>query len=138
MSMRDYAVDDYGLLMTREMLKMVASKVCEGYTEEDYEDDEFAFNEELCDEGIVEYIGDFTGEAIVINDNGENMWGDSESYNSDIIYFAPTKKISTLFKAAYKDMDEMIEEFRDRLGEYLPADFDYRKYIRHISGIYFG
>ena len=138
MSMRDYAVDDYGLLMTREMLKMVASKVCDNYTEEEYEDDEFAFNEELYDDGIVEYIGSFTGESIAINDNGENIWNNSEGYDDDIIYYVPTKNISTLFKAAYKNVDEMIAEFKCRLGEYLPDDFDYRKYIRHISGTYFG
>lgn len=138
MSMRDYAVDDYGLLMTREMMKMVVSKVCADYTEEDYEDDEFSFNEVLYDEGLVEYIGDFTGESIVINDYGENVWGDSESYRGDVIWYVPTKNISTLFKAAYKNINEMIDEFRDELGEYFPADFDYRKYIRHISGTYFG
>ena len=138
MSMRDYAVDDYGLLMTREMLKIVASKVCEDYTDDDYEDDEFAFNEELYDEGLVEYIGSFTGESIAINDNGESRWSNSETYDDDMIYYVPTRNISTLFKAAYKNVDEMIEEFKSRLGEYLPADFDYRKYIRHISGTYFG
>lgn len=138
MSMRDYAVDDYGLLMTKEMMKMVVSKVCEDYTEDDYTEDPLGFNEELYDKGIVEYIGSFTGESIVLNDNGENIWSVSESYDDDMIYYVPTSKISTLFKAAYKDMDEMINEFRNRLGEYLPTDFDYRKYIRHISGTYYG
>lgn len=138
MSMKDYAVDDYGLLMTREMLKMVASNVCEDYTDDDYEDDEFAFNETLYDEGLVEYIGSFTGEAIAINENGENIWGDSESYDDDYIYYIPTNTVSTLFKAAYSNVDEMIEEFKEKIGEYLPDDFDYRKYIRHISGTYFG
>lgn len=138
MSMRDYAVDDYGLLMTREMMKIVASKVCADYTEEDYEDDEFAFNEELYDEGIVEYIGSFTGESTELKDDGGCNWGISEYYDCDTIWYVPTKNISTLFKAAYRDMDEMIEEFKERLGEYFPADFDYRKYIRHISGTYFG
>ena len=138
MSMRDYAVDDYGLLMTIEMMQMIASKVCEDYTDEDYRDDSWSFNEELYDKGIVEYINSFTGESTEINDDGTNNWGISEYYDDDVIWYAPTKNISTLFKVAYKDMDEMIEEFRKRLGEYLPGDFDYRKYIRHISGTYFG
>jgi hypothetical protein len=136
--MRDYAVDDYGLLMTKEMMKMVAAKVCEDYTEEDYEDDEFAFNEVLYDDGIVEYIGSFTGEAIVVNDKGEDVWGDSESYDDDFIYYVPTNTVSALFKAAYSGVDEMISEFKEKLGEYLPDDFDYIKYIRHISGTYYG
>jgi hypothetical protein len=136
--MKDYAVDDYGLLITREMLKIVASNVCDDYTDDDYEDDEFAFNEVLYDEGFVEYIGSFTGEAIAINENGENIWGDSESYDDDYIYYVPTTTVSTLFKVAYNNVDELIEEFKEKIGEYLPDDFDYRKYIRHISGTYFG
>ena len=138
MSMRDYAVDDYGLLMNKEMVKAIASKVCDDFTEEEYNDYPFEFAYELYDKGIVEYINSFTGEAIAINDNGENSWGVSEYYNDDVIYYVPTKNISTLFKAAYKDMEEMIEEFKSRLGEYLSEDFEYRKYIRHISGTYFG
>ena len=138
MSMRDYAVNDYGLLMTIEMLEMIASKVCDGYTEAAYTNDPWSFNEEIYDKGIVEYIGSFTGESIVINDKGENIWSVSEYYDDDVIWYAPTKNISTLFKAAYRDIDEMIEEFRERLGAYLPSDFDYRKYIRNISGTYYG
>ena len=138
MSMRDYAVNDYGLIMTKEMLKMVASKVCDGYTDEAYEDDECAFNDELYDAGIVEYISEFTGESIDVNDDGSSNWGVGEDYDSDYIYYVATNNISTLFKAAYKNMDEMVEEFKEKLGEYFPDDFDYRKYIRHISGTYFG
>lgn len=138
MSMRDYAVNDYGLLMTVEMMQMIASKVCKDYTDEDYKDDPWSFNEEICDKGIAEYISSFTGESTEINDDGSFNWGIGEYYDDDVIWYAPTKNISTLFKAAYKDMNEMIEEFKKRLGEYLPADFDYRKYIRNISGTYYG
>ena len=138
MSMRDYAVNDYGLLMTEEAMQMIASKVCEDYTEEDYKDDPFGFNEVIYNEGIVEFISSFTGESIIINDNGENLWGNGEYYNDDVIYYVPTKNISTLFKAAYNNIDEMIEEFKGKLGKYLPAEFDYRKHIRNISGTYYG
>ena len=138
MSMRDYAVDDYGLLMTVETMQMIAAKVCDDYTEEDYKEDPWSFNEEIYEKGIVEYIFSFTGESISINDKGESTWDVSEHYNDDCVWYVPTKNISTLFKAAYKNMDEMIEEFRNRLGEYLSEDFEYRKYIRHISGTYFG
>ena len=138
MSMRDYAVNDYGLLMTEETMQMIVSKVCKDYTEEDYKDDPFGFNEAIYNEGIVEFISSFTGESIIINDNGENLWGNGEYYNDDVIYYVPTKNISTLFKAAYNNIDEMIEEFKGKLGKYLPAEFDYRKHIRNISGTYYG
>ena len=35
-------------------------------------------------------------------------------------------------------MEEIVEELKSKVGEYLPEDFDYRKNIRHISGTYFG
>ena len=37
MSMRDYAVNDYGLVMTKDMLKTICSKYCPDYTEEEYD-----------------------------------------------------------------------------------------------------
>ena len=37
MSMRDYAVNDYGLVMTRDMLKTICSKYYREYTEEEYD-----------------------------------------------------------------------------------------------------
>ena len=138
MSMRDYAVDDYGMLMTSETMKMVASKACDNYTEEAYAEDVWSFHEELYDKGIVEYISSFTGESIVINDLGESVWCSGESYGDDVIYFVPTRRISMLFRAAYRDMNELVAEFKERLGEYLPDDFDYRSKLCHISGTYYG
>lgn len=138
MSMRDYAVDDYGLLMTEEMLKMVASKVFEDYTEEEYDDDPWTFDNDLYERGIVEYISEFSGEAIYVRDDGKDDYGNSKTYSSDMIYYIPTSKISTLFKAAYSNIDEMIEEFKDDIGKYLPNNFNYRPYICHIVGTYYG
>lgn len=138
MSMRDYAVDDYGLLMTTETMKLIASRVFEDYTDEDYDEDELYFNDRLYEANIVDYIGEFTGEAMEIDDNGKNTWNTGETYNCDIIYYVPISRISTLFKAAYSNMDELINEFKEKLSEYLPDDFDYRGNICRIVGTYYG
>ena len=139
MSMRNYAVNDYGLLMTYEMMKTVVMKECEDYSEEEYEYDSFGFNDNLYEKGIVEYISDFTGEVIDICDDGtDNYFSSSDIYTSDVIYYVPCRNISTLFKAAYNSIDEMIDEFKGEMGKYFPDDFDYRKYIRHIVGTYYG
>ena len=138
MSMSYYAVDDYGLLITKETLEIMASKVCEDYTEEAYREDEWSFNEDLYDEGLVERISEFIGEAIAINDDGTSRWYDCKSYHCDSIHYLPVKKVHTLFKAAYNNIDEIVDEFKEKLGEYLPEDFDYRNNIRHISGCYYG
>ena len=135
MSMRDYAVDDYGLLLTEEVMKIIASKVCDDF--EDMDEDEYG--DALYEEGICEYIGDFTGEAGILLDNGLNDWiSNGEMYDGDRIYYVQVSSYPTIFKAAYENMDALIAEFKEKVGEYLPDDFDYRSNIRHIVGTYFG
>ena len=135
MSMRDYAVDDYGLLLTGETMKIIASKVCDDF--EDMEEDDYGYA--LYEEGICEYIGDFTGEAGVLLDDGLNDWIRSgEMYDGDLIYYIPVSSYPTIFKAAYENMNALIAEFKEKVGEYLPEDFDYRSNVRHIVGTYFG
>ena len=135
MSMRDYAVDDYGLLLTEETMKIIASKVCDDF--EDMEEDEYG--DALYEEGICEYIGDFTGEAGILFDDGLNDWmSNGEMYDGDRIYYIQVSSYPTIFKAAYENMDALIAEFKEKVGEYLPKDFDYRANIRHIVGTYFG
>ena len=138
MSMRDYAVNDYGLLMTKEMLKAVASKVIENYSDEEYDNNEMDFNYKLYEFGIIETISEFTGEAMQINIDGSDKWSGAECFSSEYIYYVPASNYPSIFAAAYRDMDEIANEFKEKLGEYLPDDFDYKFYIRHIVGTYFG
>ena len=137
MSTRAYAVNDYGLVMTRDMLKAICKKYFTEFTEKEYDEDENSFNEVLWDAGLVEYIGDFTGDATVIDDNGNDMYEDYESYDADTIYYVATEKFPSLFKNAYSSMDELESEFKNKLKKYFPDDFDYRKHICHIVGTYF-
>lgn len=133
--MRDYAVDDYGLLLTEETMKIIASIVCDDF--DDMEEDEYG--DALYEEGICEYIGDFTGEAGILLDDGLNDWiRNGEMYDGDRIYYIQVSSYPTIFKAAYENMDALIAEFKEKVGEYLPEDFDYRSNIRHIVGTYFG
>lgn len=135
MSMREWAVDDYGLLLTKETIKIIASKVLDDLEERDEDE----YGDALYEEGICEYIGEFTGEAIYIEDDGTEDWRRSgESYNGDRVYYVNVSKYPSLFKAAYKHIDEMVDEFKCKVGDYLPEDFDYRAYIRHIVGTYWG
>ena len=134
MSMRDYAVDDYGLVLDKETVKIIASQVFDDYTEDEY-DLEF----ELYDKGICEYVSEFTGEAQELGEDGVYTWfGNYKTYNCDMIVYIPLKNYPTLFKQAYNNMEEIVEELRAKVGEYLPEDFDYRNRICHISGTYFG
>lgn len=133
MSMRDYAVSDFGLLLDEETIKIIGSKVLEDYTDED----DMVYG--LYDKGICEYISDFTGEAMRISDNGGIIWSsDCEDFSHEVIAYMPASNFPTLFERAYESIYDLIDEFKGKLGEYLPDGFDYRDKIRHISGTYFG
>lgn len=138
MGMRDYGVDDYGLIVNTETAKLLSSKVFKEYTEESYDEDPDYYIDELYEKGIVEYISEFTGESMEVDDEGKSVWNTGEVYNDDRIYYVSVLKYSTLFKAAYENMDELVSEFKEQVGEYLPEDFDYRNNVRHIVGSYYG
>lgn len=137
MSMRDYAVDDYGLILDEETVKVIASKVIDDFAE--YKNDptvDWAY--ELYDHGICEYISEFTGEAQEMDGNGLYWGGECELYNNDMIAYVPVSNYPTLFRKAYNNIGELVEEFKNKLGEYLAEDFDYENRIRHICGTYYG
>ena len=135
MSMADYAVHDYGMLLDEDIVNDIASQIFEDYTENSMA----YWGYELYDKGICEYISEFTGEAQEIDDNGTFAWGSAgELFNGDNIAYVPLCKYPTLFSKAYNNMEEIIKEFKTKLGKYLPENFDYRSRIRHICGTYYG
>lgn len=138
MSMRDYAVDDYGLLLSKDNLRILASKLCDDFTDDDWEEDMCGYIESVVDKLCIESVGDFSGEAMTIEDNGDSDWSDTTLYSGEPIYYIGAAIYPNLFKQAYNDVDELIEEFKEKVGEYLPKDFDYRNAVRHIVGTYFG
>lgn len=142
MSMRDYAFDDYGFLLTEETLKILASKIAiakgEEYSDELYENDPELYNDLVTDELDIEYNSEFTGEATLIKENGDEDWDDSVAFNNDILRYVRVDKYPNLFRAAYSSIDDVVEEFKAKLGEFLPDDFDYRANFRHIVGTYYG
>lgn len=135
MSMRDYAVDEYGLILDSNALKRIASQMFDDFEEGNWEQDIYEY---VFDMDNVESISEFTGEALKINDNGETDYRDTVYYNYDSIFYACTLKAPSLFHASYRNVQDLISEFQNRLGKYLPRDFDYRSNIRHIVGTYYG
>lgn len=136
MSMRDYAIDDYGLILNEKEIKLIASKLLKDFDENmDYI--ELAY--ELFSNGILEYVSEFTGEAIEVDNVGMYSWyGNDEMYNNDVIVYVQLSRYPTLFKSAYNNMEEIIDEVKSKIGKYLPEDFNYRDKIRHICGTYYG
>lgn len=135
MSMKYCSVTDYGLVLDDDTIKVIASKVFS-----DYDESESAYDlgYDLYENGICEYISEFTGDIATL-DNGSIYWGSEyKEYNADCIFYVPLSRYPTLFKNPYNNMEEIIDELKSRIGEYLPEDFDYRNNIRHICGTYYG
>lgn len=138
MSMRDYGVDDYGLVLNTNHLQILASRVLEDYSDEEWEIDKWGVIDAFADKIGIEGIGDFSGEVFAITKSGTDDWTNSDTYSGDSIYFIPVQEYPNLFKRAYNNMEELVLEFKGKISNYLPEDFDYRNNIRHIVGTYFG
>lgn len=134
MGMRYYGVDDYGMLFDKEAMEIVVKAL--GCYEDCDDMDDMMWELEYA--GICEYISDFSGESVPLYDSGIGMWNDTENYFGDPICFFPLSNKPSLFKQAYNGMDDVIAEIKDKIGKYLPEDFDYRSRIRRITGAYFG
>ena len=118
---------------------MAEAKLGDEFDPDDFWSDEVSYATDFYEEGVLEYIGDFTGEAYRIADNGTDAWGSEVyAYREDWITYIPCSRCPTLFERAYRDVDEIIEEMKQKVGELLPDDYDYRKNIVHVVGTYFG
>ena len=133
MSMREYAAEDYGLVFDDKALRHICDKA--------FTDDPVVEGDETCalyEAEIINLFGEFTGEAFYISNDGTDSYNGSTSYSCDEVPYVPLKKYPSLFSTAYKDFNEIIEELKEEVGEYLPEDYDYRSNIRHIIGTTFG
>lgn len=82
-----------------------------------------------------DFVGDLEGEAIRIDDNGDDDTVIAE-FDCETVYFVPITEPS-LFKAVYNSIDEIITEVKQLCQGKLPDDFDYRANLCHIIGTYY-
>lgn len=57
---------------------------------------------------------------------------------TDVAYdsvFIESHRQPALFEQAYKNKEEIIDEFKNEYGKFLPADFDYESRIGHIDAV---
>ena len=125
----------YALLIDNETLETIA-KHFPNETFEDY-DEMAAF---LAEEGIVDYISEFTGQAFPLDKSGAIWYSDyyAEQYGCSPMVYFPLRRQPSLFYAAYYSMETIIAELKSHVGYYLPADYDYRQHLRFIVGSYYG
>ena len=131
MSSKDNALDVYGYIFSEDMLKAIAE-------EENIVYDEIS---DIFEHMGLDYQSEFTGEAVRIDDNGNEMWNceSTKTYCVSSICYAPVRNWSSLFHAAYSSKEELLEDMRSGYGKWLPESND-ELYagIYHIVGTYFG
>ena len=132
MSMREYAYYDYGLVFDDTTMQYIYNK----RFDDPIEGEDVAMA--LCDSEFCICAGNFTGEAFPIMDNGNDDWNNSKVYSGDSVYYVPFDLYPSLFKAPYNNIEEIVEEFKKKVGEYMPEGYDYRANICHIIGTVFG
>ena len=133
MSMRDYSVHDFGYVFTAEMIDQVIDKM---KPDNINPGDTY----EMAEYMGLEYIGEFTGGAIHLNENGDDDYGkDTLTYSDESIFYFPISTYSSLFQAAYQSPEELARSMKYSYGKWIPDDFDeIYKGVRHIVGTYYG
>lgn len=133
---REYAFYDYGFVLTDEVVTELAQKVTE---KEHVEQDPYTIEEavEYCNDFIFS-VDNFIGSAFRIDAEG-NADEDENTiyYSGESVYYVPFKKEPKLLKAAYKTIGEIVDELKENdIAQYLPNDFEYKKYLYFICGYY--
>lgn len=126
MSMRNYAFQEYGILLN------------------DLVDENLL--EELAEDEVVERQFSLTGGAFALRDDGTEDWGDCTYFNDAPVFYLSLPRHPQFFKAAYRDMDDLVRSVARVYWQARREDGrlpklklpDIRKRIRSISGTYLG
>ena len=82
------------------------------------------------------YCSEFTGETTV-SDSFAGYGGTGESFDDDYIAGLVPKNKPDMFKAAYGSPAELVDEFRERLGNLAGPDVPLGRFVMDVSGTYF-
>ena len=133
--MRDYGMDDYGIV-----LNGLGSKKGK------HPDFDESWLDQMQGDTPVESQSSFTGEVIPLLDNGSPDWNSTEYFTDKTIYYISVVKHPTLFKQAYRDMKEIVDELAASYRNARKTDYrlpkltrkEIRGMIRYITGCYNG
>ena len=131
--MRDYSVHDFGYVFTAEMIDLAIEKWKP-------KDINLGDTYEMAEIMGLEYVSDFTGEAIQLDERGDDDFGkDVQTYSCVSIFYFPIGSYSSLFQVAYQSPEELSRCMKCSYSKWLPDDLDeIYKGIRHIIGSTFG
>ncbi len=138
MSMQETGISEYAFLFTDETLRLIAKKLFSDYTDEKYNKAMGLYVYDIKEKLSLNYEGEFTGSTYPLKEDGCPDFFSEDNYSSNILLYLPLEKEISLFKTSYKNMEEVVSEIRNKIGDYLPDDYNYRKNICLICGTYYG
>ena len=124
MSMREYGVVDFGMIIEAELGKSICKKF------------EVEALYELEDENICS-LSDFCGCIRKINENG-SLFGEGESLTDESLYYFSTSLAPNFIKGAYSSVEEIAEEIALKAKDYLPEGYPIKDHLCFIYGTIFG
>lgn len=134
MSMRNYAVDDYGIVLSMDDLRRICAKVLqEDISDEEWEIDAYGFIDSVRGKIDICSCGDFTGKALRIDIDGTDNYIDTITFSDDEVFYIAIRKYPTLFSGAYESFKDMVLDFKNIMFKYVPDNFDFSN-VRHIVG----
>lgn len=88
-------------------------------------------------DGVV-YCSEFDGTAAPASSDG---FGDEKSkeigFDDDYLAFLAPNKEPSLFVAAYRSKDDLLQEYEERLSGFVGPGFPYGRFVMDVDGTYF-
>lgn len=125
MSMANYPEYGFGLVLTGDEIVKFVNQV-DAKEDRGLDGDPEILEEDLGDLYNVRFYGDCReGKRFQSLDNKVNL-----EYEDMLAFWA--EKQPDAIKAVYDGIDEVVEEFKSRIGEFLPEGFDYEEHIGYF------
>lgn len=127
--------EEFGLIIPSDEVPSFVEAYNKAHPEEEIEDPIFLNNETLpgcqCTFDVVYLDSELSGLTILpINGGG---WFNMET-KSLFIYAGKNTSAYQLFEHGfYSSKEEVVDEFKQKVGDYLPKDFNYEHYIGDVS-----
>lgn len=131
MSMNTYAMHEFGFVLSSDEAK---AYIRQQLLADGGKADEDEVKTALDNSDFAKYTNAEDVFAHHINADGGIDWWDE--VNSTTEYVLPINWPS-LFKGAYRSMDDLIREVKEGDGKFLPPDFPYAERLAFITGVEF-
>ena len=138
----NFSVSGYGLALDGKELYAFLEKVYEAFDEDDKECTDPNSTDEMMETIRNNYSGKYIIHDVYYYADVEmpSFYPISENdvgLDCDYLFFFSEKQ-PKIIGVAYNRKEELIQEFKDDLGQFLPDDFNWEDHIGGMSGVLYG